>query len=232
MVIRFVCPNGHELTASEERAGKPGKCPKCDTKFVVPAADDENSEDLAEPDLDDLEVPDEHVGDPDDANPDVIVFLCPNGHKLNGPSSLKGKPGKCPHCGSKFRIPDDDDEEADDEVDAADEALELPEDIDDLPEIEPADEPLPPLAPGAHVLAQIIERLRQRLGGETELTIYLGEDEVLTVRYFAPRLSQLDYGVFATADSEGQYTITTIPWSRVTRIEIPGVESLPSGIFE
>ena len=36
-----------------------------------------------------------------------IRFLCPNGHKLNGPSSLRGKPGQCPHCGSRFTIPAD-----------------------------------------------------------------------------------------------------------------------------
>jgi hypothetical protein len=36
---------------------------------------------------------------------DLFVFLCPNGHKLNGPTSLQGKPGKCPHCGERFRIP-------------------------------------------------------------------------------------------------------------------------------
>lgn len=41
--------------------------------------------------------------------PDVIVFLCPNGHRLNGPSSLEGKPGQCPHCGVKFRVPSRDD---------------------------------------------------------------------------------------------------------------------------
>ena len=34
-----------------------------------------------------------------------IVFPCPNGHKLNGPASLQGQPGQCPHCGAKFRIP-------------------------------------------------------------------------------------------------------------------------------
>jgi hypothetical protein len=43
------------------------------------------------------------------AKPDLIVFLCPNGHRLNGPSSLEGKPGQCPHCGVKFRVPTRDD---------------------------------------------------------------------------------------------------------------------------
>ncbi len=38
----------------------------------------------------------------------TIVFLCPNGHKLNCPASMQGRPGKCPHCGAKFIIPKED----------------------------------------------------------------------------------------------------------------------------
>ena len=35
-----------------------------------------------------------------------IQFLCPQcKQRLFGPSSLQGKAGKCPHCGSRFRIP-------------------------------------------------------------------------------------------------------------------------------
>jgi len=37
---------------------------------------------------------------------EIIEFLCPNGHKLSGPASLQGRPGQCPHCQSKFVIPD------------------------------------------------------------------------------------------------------------------------------
>jgi hypothetical protein len=44
---------------------------------------------------------------------DLIIFLCPNGHKLNGPRRLAGKVGKCPHCGVKFEIPFPDEDEAD-----------------------------------------------------------------------------------------------------------------------
>jgi hypothetical protein len=35
----------------------------------------------------------------------LILFLCPNGHKLHGLKTLAGKVGKCPHCGAKFEIP-------------------------------------------------------------------------------------------------------------------------------
>jgi DNA-directed RNA polymerase subunit RPC12/RpoP len=50
------------------------------------------------------------------SNQEMIVFLCPNGHRLNGPRSLEGKRGQCPHCGVKFLVPSHDDpvEEEDD----------------------------------------------------------------------------------------------------------------------
>jgi hypothetical protein len=44
-----------------------------------------------------------------------IEFLCPNGHRLSGPASLQGRPGQCPECGSKFRIPTYDDVSEDEE---------------------------------------------------------------------------------------------------------------------
>jgi hypothetical protein len=37
--------------------------------------------------------------------PGTIAFLCPNGHKLNGPEKLAGRLGQCPHCNTKFQIP-------------------------------------------------------------------------------------------------------------------------------
>jgi hypothetical protein len=52
---------------------------------------------------------------------DMILFLCPSGHKLHGLRRLAGKVGKCPHCDTAFEIPypfDGDGEEADrDELD-------------------------------------------------------------------------------------------------------------------
>ncbi len=107
-------------------AGKTGKCPRCQTTFTVPTPELEG---------DSVEVAD--AGNNADSpagksgaglvtqastekpNPaELFVFLCPNGHRLNGPPSLKGKPGKCPHCGSTFQIPSDD-EESEPEADAA-----------------------------------------------------------------------------------------------------------------
>ena len=35
-MIQFLCPNGHELSASVRQAGKKGRCPDCGAKFIVP----------------------------------------------------------------------------------------------------------------------------------------------------------------------------------------------------
>ena len=50
----------------------------------------------------------------DPTDDDMILFLCPSGHKLHGLKRLAGKVGQCPHCNAKFEIPfpyDTDDEE-------------------------------------------------------------------------------------------------------------------------
>ncbi len=122
MVIKFICPNGHQLSAPDDRAGKTGKCPKCETAFVVPGLDELN-EDEPSDELDTREESAESGTAAAGDRADVIVFLCPNGHKLNGPASLKGRPGQCPHCGAKFVIPGDDDEE-EEPLDTASDAVE------------------------------------------------------------------------------------------------------------
>jgi hypothetical protein len=71
-----------------------------------------------------------------------IEFLCPNGHHLHGPASLQGRPGECPECGSRFRIPTYDEGPADM---APDEEISLAG-LDDQqapdPESSPVEEPL------------------------------------------------------------------------------------------
>src|SRR5687768_12612727 len=119
-MIKFLCPSGHQLSAPENLAGKAGKCPKCNTPFVVPrpeeleepereppapsavTEDNSTTDSTAATSAGDGEKPRETPamgsGKGTAAPGEVFVFLCPNGHKLNGPPSLKGKPGQCPHC--------------------------------------------------------------------------------------------------------------------------------------
>src|SRR5690348_15879579 len=104
--MKFLCPTGHPLNAPESLAGKPSRCPRCNTPFIVPQPGE--------------------AGDGHDATggssritaaggsgtnlfqaEEIFYFLCPNGHKLNSPPTLKGKAGKCPECGARFLIPTD-----------------------------------------------------------------------------------------------------------------------------
>lgn len=121
MAINFNCPNGHRLSCPDEQAGKAGKCPKCGTVLRVPmpgagvvtegAAAQRATADLSStattaadaPGLNEL-LAEEH-DTTESAVDDQIVFLCPNGHRLNSPVALAGRPGQCPHCGAKFLIP-------------------------------------------------------------------------------------------------------------------------------
>ncbi|MGO8745219.1 MAG: hypothetical protein ACLQNE_04440 [Thermoguttaceae bacterium] len=114
MMIQFLCPNGHKIHCSEDRAGKPAKCPKCGIKFRIPLPSEMEApgEDSAN---DGQTLQDEMASGSSPGTAGVvsgpataenqIEFLCPNNHLLHGPSGLQGQPGECPECGSRFRIP-------------------------------------------------------------------------------------------------------------------------------
>lgn len=46
--IIFLCPNGHRLHGSASLAGRPGQCPHCSIKFLVPGPDDEDEDPFVE----------------------------------------------------------------------------------------------------------------------------------------------------------------------------------------
>jgi DNA-directed RNA polymerase subunit RPC12/RpoP len=110
MTISFVCPQGHPLTAPDDMAGRAGKCPHCGTRFLIPKREAEAGPAVSGPAVSGPAVSGPAVSGPAVSGPagartDSIVFFCPNGHKLNGPATLRGKLGLCPHCQSRFRIP-------------------------------------------------------------------------------------------------------------------------------
>jgi len=101
-MITFLCPNGHKLSTPDQHAGRVGQCPECGVKFRVPLPEPAADDEAADPG----ETQPPESGEPP-AQPDsgLIVFLCPNGHRLHGPPQLAGRAGQCPHCGVRFRIP-------------------------------------------------------------------------------------------------------------------------------
>ncbi len=245
-MIKFLCPNGHQLSAPENLAGKPGKCPKCSTAFVVPRP--EEDEDLEPPVAEKTAAAAAAApaaatqaaigmgsGKGKGTAKDAFVFLCPNGHKLNGPPSLKGKPGQCPHCGAKFRIPADDDLETPAEL-PADQPSGTPSGAFVFPSLaqgsEPAetydavefeDAPDPPPAE-FHALSYILGRLWDRKSEGTELEIFLSEGEIIGPDLYCESLSCREYAVFANIEPDGSYAITVIPWTAVRKV---GLRKMP-----
>jgi len=275
-MIKFLCPSGHPLSAPENLAGKAGKCPKCGTPFVVPKLEEleAQSADMAPPLQENKDVSlaapkespaDSGGGEKPPETPamgsgkgmgaapgEIFVFLCPNGHKLNGPPSMKGKAGQCPHCGARFRIPSDEDLELpEEEVPTGEVDEEVPEGQADedggfdfgrllggqaQPE-EPVEAfieepPVAPPPPGASGLGYIVGRLwEQRVDG-TELEIFLSEGEILAPDEFSEVLSSSDYGVFAIQEGDGSFAITVVPWSAVRRIGMRKMPDLPPQLFQ
>ena len=268
MSIRFLCPNGHQLNAPENLVGKSGKCPKCNSPFVVPPPDDgeapveanlapavrseaDKTPELAAPKSGSFSpqaMIGEGSGKGQGSPANVFVFLCPNGHKLNGPPSLKGKPGQCPHCGERFRIPSDDDlEEPEEEVpveaiaaqprdsgsnfffaDLEQQAAEK-EEVYDEAQVENGPQPPPP---DVHALGYIVGRLWERKGENSELEIYLSEGEIVSPDFYAEVLSSREYGVFASKDGEANYSVTVIPWTAVRKVGIRKLDELPDQMFQ
>lgn len=281
-MIKFLCPNGHPLSAPENLVGKPGKCPKCQSAFIVPQPEPEEHEDTSvdvgspaaspsapasAPHTAEKAGGDTAVGSASSgseiatgvamdspsgkggvsgkskASGELFVFLCPNGHRLNGPPTLKGKPGQCPHCGAKFRIPADDDLEepeaglpVDDEIPAG-EAVDdeipagtLDEEAAEATAEEVYDPPVEPVPPGLHALCYILGRLWDRKTEDQILEIYTNEGEILSPDYYSEILSTADYAVFAMVDGDA-YAVTVTPWSTVRKIAVKRVKTISPNVF-
>lgn len=185
--------------------------------------------------------------------PDTIAFLCPNGHRLTGPKKLQGRPGQCPHCGVKFMVPSEEDYESpDDEPDEfesespePDEAPmgRLPsepeefEQIDELSELDVLEDieavpeaPVQATVPigDAHPLFLVFRHLWLHRPQGASIELYLAQGEFLEADGFYEALSHGDYCLFAMKTDEG-HTLTSIPWSAVSRIAVRAVPELPEG---
>ena len=87
-MIKFACPGCAEVYSVEDaKAGKSGKCPKCQADFVIPGA-----ESTATPSL------------PAPSAPPVEIRPCPGCHaKLSVTAEDVGKDVECPYCRTTFR---------------------------------------------------------------------------------------------------------------------------------
>src|SRR5262249_24364295 len=106
-MMKFLCPTGHPLNAPESLAGKPSRCPRCNTPFIVPQPSEAgDGGDLATGGSSRITTAG-GSGTNLVQTEELFYFPCPNGTKRNGPPTLKGKAGQCPECGARFLIPTD-----------------------------------------------------------------------------------------------------------------------------
>ncbi len=259
-VIEFLCPNGHRIRCPADQAGQPAKCPRCGVKFRIPSAEEIEVEESSPTDADDapMDLPSSAPGGSSapQGRPQKepqIEFLCPNGHHLHGPASLQGRPGACPECGSRFRIP------------VIDEAPEEnpPEQID-LPasggeETGSATAKLRPAktadaaaaslrnavetpsgrshlavagrqsaAPPSHPLAELVAQLWATKGEQAKVELRLAGGDSLVAESFVKGLSRGSYGVFGVKADDGNWTLTVVRWDTVERVVVKGLKDLPT----
>jgi len=255
MVLQFLCPNGHKVHCSEDRAGQAAKCPRCGIKFRIPSMEELDQGEQA-PEVSPgssvkagsgsvTETAASGVGLGAAESPDEIEFLCPNDHLLHGPARLQGRPGRCPECGSRFRIPTYDDLPSD-----------LDESLDESPghgpeassiELAGAEESS---ATGAksvcdasgsakfdavgnssqtglkHPAAELVGRFWRLKVQGAGLEIRYGEGHRLTPDEFLRSLSTAAHGVFAVREPNGTLTLTAITWDSIHTLIARGVRHL------
>lgn len=243
MTIEFLCPNGHRIRCPDERAGAAARCPRCGVKFRVPTLED--IEAAASGTL------------PDDAESDVeerIEFLCPNGHRLFGPRHLQGRPGQCPECGMRFRIPNYEEPPAEEggstsQISLADDenlinSAALPESGSTLPangsgsattitHSEPAvaDELASSSGQsGLQSLAsgwhRVIDQLWTMRTGDQRLEISLDNGDVIRPDRVIRGRVPIEFAVFA--DEENETTLVVIATASIRQVRLVGLSELPA----
>lgn len=267
MVIRFLCPNGHKIHCPDDRAGKAARCPKCGVKFQIPGISEVEMSGMG----DSLPAVADSGAYPVMSNSgafpaftgaerfgrveEQIEFLCPNGHRLHGPASLQGRPGQCPECGSKFRIPSYEDVPDDEQVapqeqisltsgeGGEDSNVALPGAKSQSVELAGYEEPESAAVvvdttggegqPAAvHPMAALFSRLWAEKSPGAAVELHLSNGETITPDRFAGKLSQGSHGLFGVQESDGTQTLTAVAWESICRVLVRGLEQLPEEMQE
>jgi hypothetical protein len=268
-VIEFLCPNGHRIRCQAVQIGRAAKCPRCGVKFRIPEA--------AEVTASDATGSDSKVSGPEFSDPALsdkkspaaaatvqpgaqIEFLCPSGHRLHGPASLQGKPGQCPDCGTRFRIPTYEDISAEEEaesqislgrVDGREGSDVGPQALAGATPPASKESPAPPgesvvtreesampttissRSLAGHDMHVLFARLWEMRPKDASIKLYLRDGETIVPHEFLKRLSQQTrQGLFTAKESDGTISLTAIAWEAVVRVTVRGLKELPKELAD
>lgn len=168
-----------------------------------------------------------------------FYFVCPNGHRLKGPSSLRGKPGQCPHCSAKFLVPTESVEgPANGSLSGTFELTAPPQEEREAEHVEvpivevieswrlPAPEPT-----SVFPIVDLVTWIWEQRDPRAIIELQLKDGLTFVVKQFAPQLSRCGFGVFASVDDYGKHTLTCIAWDQVTRVMVRGLDDYPRTYF-
>ncbi|MBN1851336.1 MAG: hypothetical protein JW829_01380 [Pirellulales bacterium] len=210
--ISFLCPNGHKLNAPLNLQGRIGQCPHCHVKFRIPVLPGSS--------------PNGASRAPADTPPPAHASSVP-GSPAGGPADDTFSPSAgLPESPDAGPISSQISEISPDEIrEIAPAMMEMPPPKTDREIPATASSPI-----GS--LLSVFEILWEEQAHGAVVEIHLDEGVVVTPDWWAKKLSNTRYGVFALENRDGSYQMEAIAWERVQRVIVRNIPELPGGLFE
>lgn len=214
--IVFLCPNGHRLHGPHSLAGRAGQCPHCGVRFRIPAFGDDEPDAEAAPAN---PATDEHnaaIAETAELPLEEIEEIEEIEEVGDDQPAESGEPTAV--VGANAPV-----------FDFA--ALDRTQRVPDLATpfglhlIDEDGVETPPSA--AHPLAELLEQWWDSEGRAGTIEVRLESGETLSPDSYAANWSRRSHAFFAVRAADGRHSLVAVPWQRVAKITIQGLEQLP-----